>query len=85
MVAAAVILLKPETLAGINDSKKISAALREELYVRISRGAIVGIAELFAAAYVEEALRDVVPHLILLLVLVLRPQGLFGAVGRKKV
>jgi branched-chain amino acid transport system permease protein len=48
-------------------------------------GAIVGIAELFAAAYVEEALRDVVPHLILLLVLVLRPQGLFGAVGRKKV
>jgi len=48
-------------------------------------GAIVGIAELFAAAYVEEALRDVVPHVILLLVLVLRPQGLFGAVGRKKV
>lgn len=48
-------------------------------------GAIVGIAELFAAAYVEETLRDVVPHLILLLVLVLRPQGLFGAVGRKKV
>ncbi len=48
-------------------------------------GAIVGIAELAAAAYVAEALRDVVPHAILLLVLVVRPQGLFGAVARKKV
>jgi branched-chain amino acid transport system permease protein len=48
-------------------------------------GAVVGIAELLAAAYVEESLRDVVPHVILLAVLVLRPQGLFGAVGRKKV
>ena len=48
-------------------------------------GAIVGIAELFAAAWVDEKLRDIVPHVILLLVLVLRPQGLFGAVGRKKV
>ena len=48
-------------------------------------GAIVGIAELLAAAYVNEALRYVVPHVILLLVLVLRPQGLFGAVARKKV
>jgi branched-chain amino acid transport system permease protein len=48
-------------------------------------GAIVGIAELGAAALVEETLRDVVPHVILLTVLVFRPQGLFGAVGRKKV
>jgi branched-chain amino acid transport system permease protein len=48
-------------------------------------GAIVGIVELLAAAFVEETLRDVVPHVILLAVLVLRPQGLFGAVGRKKV
>lgn len=48
-------------------------------------GAIVGIAELTAAALVEETLRDIVPHVILLAVLVFRPQGLFGAVGRKKV
>jgi branched-chain amino acid transport system permease protein len=48
-------------------------------------GAIVGIAELLAAAYVEQSLREVTPHVILLLVLVLRPQGLFGAVARKKV
>ncbi|MFA7255489.1 MAG: ribonuclease HII [Candidatus Omnitrophota bacterium] len=43
VVAAAVILVRPETLAGINDSKKISASLREELYVRIARSSIVGI------------------------------------------
>ena len=43
VVAAAVILVRPETLAGINDSKKLSAARREELYVRIARASIVGI------------------------------------------
>ena len=43
VVAAAVILVSPETLAGINDSKKLSAGRREELYVRIARSSIVGI------------------------------------------
>ena len=43
VVAAAVILFRPETLAGINDSKKVSAARREELYVQIARSGIVGI------------------------------------------
>lgn len=48
-------------------------------------GAIVGITQLFAAAFVEESLREIVPHVIVLVVLVFRPQGLFGAVARKKV
>ncbi len=43
VVAAAVILIRPETLAGINDSKKVSAERREELYIRIARSSIVGI------------------------------------------
>lgn len=43
VVAAAVILVHPEALAGINDSKKVSAARREELYVQIARSGIVGI------------------------------------------
>lgn len=43
VVAAAVILLEAEALAGINDSKKLSASLREELYVRIARSSLVGI------------------------------------------
>jgi ribonuclease HII len=43
VVAAAVILINPENLAGINDSKKLSAARREELYLRIARSGLVGI------------------------------------------
>ncbi len=43
VVAAAVILVDHEGLAGINDSKKLSANRREELYLRIARSGIVGI------------------------------------------
>jgi ribonuclease HII len=43
VVAAAVILERPEEMLGVNDSKKLSASRREELYLRISRSAIVGI------------------------------------------
>jgi ribonuclease HII len=43
VVAAAVILVNPEALEGINDSKKLSALRREELYGRIARSSIVGI------------------------------------------
>jgi ribonuclease HII len=43
VVAAAVILIRAETLAGINDSKKLSAQRREELYIKIARSSIVGI------------------------------------------
>lgn len=43
VVAAAVILVNHDGLAGINDSKKLSAKRREELYLRIARSGIVGI------------------------------------------
>jgi ribonuclease HII len=43
VVAAAVILVNPETLAGVNDSKKLSAKRREELYIKIARASVVGI------------------------------------------
>jgi ribonuclease HII len=43
VVAAAVILVRPENLSGINDSKKLSAERREELYIKIARSSIVGI------------------------------------------
>lgn len=43
VVAAAVILERPEELAEINDSKKVSAALREKLFLKISRAAVIGI------------------------------------------
>lgn len=43
VVAAAVILVSPQELVGINDSKKLSAARREKLYLQIARSGIVGI------------------------------------------
>jgi ribonuclease HII len=43
VVAAAVILVRSETLFGIDDSKKLSAQRREELYIKIARSSIVGI------------------------------------------
>jgi len=43
VVAAAVILTDPSFLTGINDSKKLTAVRREELYVRIARSSIVGV------------------------------------------
>jgi ribonuclease HII len=43
VVAAAVILVRSETLVGIDDSKKLSAQRREELYIKIARSSIVGI------------------------------------------
>jgi branched-chain amino acid transport system permease protein len=38
-----------------------------------------------AGFYLPQGWKDVAPYIILLLVLLLRPEGLFGALGRKKV
>jgi branched-chain amino acid transport system permease protein len=38
-----------------------------------------------AGFYLPQGWKDVAPYLILLAVLLLKPEGLFGSVGRKKV
>lgn len=43
VVAAAVILFRPEALLGINDSKKVTALQREKLYRKIADAALVGV------------------------------------------
>ncbi len=43
VVAAAAIVLHPESLLGVNDSKKLSASRREKLYNVIARSCLVGI------------------------------------------
>ncbi|HYM30217.1 MAG TPA: branched-chain amino acid ABC transporter permease [Candidatus Cybelea sp.] len=48
-------------------------------------GLIVGVIELFAGVGLEEGFKDVAAYVVLLAVLVIRPQGLFGTVARKKV
>lgn len=42
-------------------------------------GLVVGVAEELAGFYLPEGVKNVVPHLILLAALLLRPQGLFGS------
>jgi branched-chain amino acid transport system permease protein len=48
-------------------------------------GLIIGVVETMAGFYMAQGWKDVAPYIILLLVLLLKPEGLFGALGRKKV
>jgi len=48
-------------------------------------GLTIGLIELFAGAYLPHGVKDVAAYVVLLVVLAVRPQGIFGAVGRKKV
>jgi branched-chain amino acid transport system permease protein len=48
-------------------------------------GLTIGLIELFSCAYLPAGFKDVAAYLVLLIVLAVRPQGIFGAVGRKKV
>src|SRR5205823_6006182 len=46
-------------------------------------GVTIGLIELFAGAYLPHGFKDVAAYVVLLLVLAVRPQGIFGAAGRK--
>src|SRR4029450_628990 len=48
-------------------------------------GITIGLIELFSGAYLPQGVKDVAAYIVLLLVLAVRPQGVFGTVGRKKV
>lgn len=45
----------------------------------VAGGLLLGVIEAYASAYVSSSLKDVVAFSILILLLMLRPQGLFGA------
>lgn len=51
----------------------------------LAGGLTIGLIEMFAGVYLPLGFKDVAAYVVLLLVLVVRPQGMFGAVGRKKV
>ncbi|MBP1917876.1 branched-chain amino acid ABC transporter permease [Youngiibacter multivorans] len=55
------------------------------LYGSIFGGVVVGISESFAATYLGGSYRDAVAFVILILVLLVRPNGLFGKKGITKV
>ncbi len=48
-------------------------------------GLIIGVIEVLAGFYLATGWKDVAPYLVLLIMLLLKPEGLFGALGRKKV
>jgi len=48
-------------------------------------GVLIGMIEQVCGAYFIDSSKDIAAYATLLLVLLFRPQGLFGAVGRKKV
>jgi branched-chain amino acid transport system permease protein len=48
-------------------------------------GVTIGLIELFSGAYLPLGVKDVAAYVVLLLVLAIRPQGMFGTIGRKKV
>jgi branched-chain amino acid transport system permease protein len=48
-------------------------------------GLIIGIVEALSGFYLPEGVKDVAPYIVVLLMLVLKPNGLFGETLRKKV
>jgi branched-chain amino acid transport system permease protein len=50
----------------------------------VAGGLIVGLMESLAGGYIDSSLQEVAPFVIIMVVLVLRPAGLFGAYGIRR-
>ena len=48
-------------------------------------GLLIGIVEAFAGFYLPEGFKDIAPYIVVLLMLTIKPNGLFGEKLRKKV
>lgn len=51
----------------------------------IAGGVLIGLSESFAGFFLPEGMKDIAPYLLVLLMLVIKPNGLFGESTRKKV
>lgn len=92
VAAAAGILLAPVSLIDINIGfiglKAFAAAVLGgfgSIPGALAGGIIIGLIELYAGATMPEGFKDVAAYVVLLVMLAVRPQGLFGSLGRKKV
>ncbi len=93
VAAAAGILLAPVTLIDINMGlavalKAFAAAVLGgfgSIPGALLGGIIIGLIELYAGATLPEGFKDTAPYIVLLIMLIVRPQGLFGTLARKKV
>jgi branched-chain amino acid transport system permease protein len=48
-------------------------------------GVIIGVLETFTGGYVSTSLREIVPYMVLVFILMVRPYGLFGLVEIERV
>ena len=51
----------------------------------LAGGVIIGVVETLSGFYLPEGFKDIAAYVVLLAVLLLRPQGLFGGAALKKV
>jgi branched-chain amino acid transport system permease protein len=92
VAAIAGVLLAPVSLIDINlgfiGLKAFAAAVLGgfgSIPGALVGGITIGLIELFAGTYLPHGFKDVAAYVVLLAVLAVRPQGMFGTVGRKKV
>src|SRR5256714_1414517 len=92
VAAIAGVLLAPVSLIDINlgfiGLKAFAAAVLGgfgSIPGALIGGVTIGMIELFAGAFLPQGVKDVAAYVVLLVVLAVRPQGMLGTVGRKKV
>jgi branched-chain amino acid transport system permease protein len=92
VAAIAGVLLAPVSLIDINlgfvGLKAFAAAVLGgfgSIPGALVGGLTIGLIEMGAGAYLPHGVKDVAAYVVLLAVLVVRPQGIFGTAGRKKV
>lgn len=92
VAAVAGILLAPITFVHVNMGfiglKAFPAAIIggfSSLPGAIVGGLIIGVVEALSGFYLPEGFKDVMPYVVVLLMLAVRPTGLFGDRARKKV
>jgi branched-chain amino acid transport system permease protein len=92
VAAVAGILLAPVSLIdvtiGLLGLKAFAAAVLGgfgSIPGAVIGGLVIGVIEQFAGIYLAEGIKDVAAYVVILVVLFVRPQGLFGNIGRKRV
>jgi branched-chain amino acid transport system permease protein len=92
VAAAAGILLAPITFVHVNMGfiglKAFPAAIIggfSSLPGAIVGGVVIGLVEALSGFYLPEGFKDALPYVVVLVMLAVRPTGIFGDGGRKKV
>jgi branched-chain amino acid transport system permease protein len=92
VAAVAGVLLAPVSLIDVNlgfiGLKAFAAAVLGgfgSIPGALIGGLTIGLIEMFSGTYLPQGFKDVAAYVVLLLVLAVRPQGMFGSVRRKRV